>query len=193
MNRSGFGAGPIGSIRRLQPVSSVRVGLVLGTSPIAVRRRWLLNQRPTPRWQVQLAEAVPGPAGFDRLRFVEADLGLHERLVQGVTRWTEGQEAGSHIDTSAVLTCINPLGRRQTAVPTRSIAVRSLNSSAWPRTDRGFLPATGLLSSRSARRKIRRGQLQQRPATGAAAQGPDKRRLLRSGAMQRGIADWQPR
>jgi hypothetical protein len=40
--------------------------------------------------EFNVGEAVPGFAGLDRLRFVEADLGFHECVVQGVADGADG-------------------------------------------------------------------------------------------------------
>lgn len=45
--------------------------------------------------EFDVGEAVPGPTGLDQLRFGEADLGLHERVVQGITNGADrGVDAG---------------------------------------------------------------------------------------------------
>jgi hypothetical protein len=45
--------------------------------------------------EFDVGEAVPGLEGLDHLRLVEADLGLHERVVQGITDGADrGVDAG---------------------------------------------------------------------------------------------------
>lgn len=63
--------------------------------PIAV---WALVVEPVGPFrggQFNVRQAVPGLAGLDQLRLVEADLGLHERVVRGVADGADrGVDAG---------------------------------------------------------------------------------------------------
>jgi hypothetical protein len=84
----------VDSSRRLGLMLSVIVGLVFvgrdvsdgGVEPLVVE-----PVDPFRGGEFDVGEAVPGLAGLDQFRLVEADLGLHECVVQGVTDRSDGR------------------------------------------------------------------------------------------------------
>jgi hypothetical protein len=79
-------------------VLSVIVGLVLVGRDASDRCMEALVVEPVDPFrggEFDVREAVPRLAGLDQLRFVEADLGFHERVVQGVADGADrGVDAG---------------------------------------------------------------------------------------------------
>lgn len=78
---------------RLGLVLSVVIGLVFVGRDVADRRVEAVLVEPVDPFrggEFNVGETVPGPTGLDQLRLVEADLGFHERVVQGVADAADG-------------------------------------------------------------------------------------------------------